>query len=76
MKLSTALVGAFLTMTLAGAAAAAGQYHPAVPGLFRLIGEFIRCGDAPDGALLSFDVLDEAEFLELLDPASPEAPPR
>ena len=76
MKLSTALVGAFLTMALAGAAAAGSTFHPAMPGLFGLVGEFIRCGDAPDGALLSFDVLDEQEFLELLDPASAEAPPR
>lgn len=76
MKLSTALVGAFLTMVLAGAAAAGSQYHPAMPGLFGLIGEYIRCGDAPDGALLSFDVLDETEFLELLDPATAEASPR
>lgn len=74
MRLPTALFGAFLTMTLAGAAAAGSQFHPAMPGLFGLIGEFIRCGDPPDGALLSFDVLDEAEFLELLEGPAPEAP--
>ncbi|RYJ00934.1 MAG: hypothetical protein EON47_12335 [Acetobacteraceae bacterium] len=74
MRLPTALFGAFLTMALAGAAAAGSQFHPAMPGLFGLIGEFIRCGDPPDGALLSFDVLDEAEFLELLEGSAPEAP--
>ena len=77
MKLGSALAGAFLTMALAGATAAAGsQFHPAMPGLFGLIGEFLRCGDPPDGALLAFDVLDRAEFLELLEPGTTEAPSR
>ncbi|MDB5374223.1 MAG: hypothetical protein JWP04_2865 [Belnapia sp.] len=83
MRLPTALLGAFLSMAmggaLAGAAAAAGQFHPAMPGLVGLIAEYIRCGDPPDGALLAFDVLDEAEFLGILDeqgpdPAEPLAP--
>lgn len=78
MRLPTALIGAFLTMSLAGslagAAAAGSHFHPAMPGLFGLIGEFIRCGDPPDGTLLSFDVLDEVEFLELLEGITPDAP--
>ncbi len=73
MRLPTALIGAFLVMSLAGAAAAGSHFHPAMPGLFGLIGEFIRCGDPPDGMLLSFDVLDEVEFLELLEGIAPEA---
>ncbi|MBL6454924.1 hypothetical protein JMJ55_06285 [Belnapia sp. T6] len=71
MRLSTALAGAVLTMLAAGAGAAT-QFHPAMPGLLGLISETLRCGEAPDGALLAFDVLDEAEVLELLD--APEAP--
>ncbi len=69
MRLSTALAGAFLTMLAAGAAAGT-QYHPAMPGLFGLIGDCLR-GDPPDSALLAFDVLDEAEFLALLEPEAP-----
>ena len=63
-------------MALAGAAAAGGHYHPEMPGLFGLIGEFIRCGEPPDGALLAFDVLSDAEFHELLEWVGPEVSPR
>ncbi|MBL6076395.1 hypothetical protein JMJ56_00175 [Belnapia sp. T18] len=69
MRLSTALAGAFLTMLAAGAAAGT-QYHPVMPGLFGLIGNCLR-GGPPDSALLAFDVLDEAEFLALLEPEAP-----
>jgi hypothetical protein len=74
MRLSTALAGAFLTMLAAGAAAGT-QYHPVMPGLFGLLADCLR-GDPPDSALLAFDVLDEAEFQALLDPADAEAPSR
>ncbi|SDB07653.1 hypothetical protein [Belnapia rosea] len=74
MRLSTSLAGALLVMLIAGAAAAGTQFNPAMPGLFGLVSEYIRCGDPPDGALLAFDVMDEAEFLELLDPGAAEAP--
>ena len=76
MRLSTALAGAVLTLLVAGAAAASNQFHPAMPGLFGLVGEYFRCGDPPDGALLAFDVLSDSEVLELLDPGSAEAPVR
>ncbi|MDN3566729.1 hypothetical protein ACFQY5_20020 [Paeniroseomonas aquatica] len=80
MRLPTALFGAFLTMSLAGAAVAGSQFHPSMPGIFGLLSEFLHCGEAPDGAMLAFDVLDEAEFLELLEGTVPEAgdgiPPR
>jgi hypothetical protein len=69
MRLSTALAGAILTMLAAGAAAGT-QFHPAMPSLFGLIGDCLS-GDLPDSALLAFDVLDEAEFLTLLDPEAP-----
>jgi hypothetical protein len=69
MRLSTALAGAILTMLAAGAAAGT-QFHPAMPGLFGLISDCLR-GDPQDSALLAFDVLDEAEFLSLLEPESP-----
>ncbi len=69
MRLPTALAGAILTMLAAGAAAGT-QFHPAMPGL---IGDCLR-GDPQDSALLAFDVLDEAEFLALLDPDAAEAP--
>lgn len=76
MRLRTALLGAFLSMALgaalAGAAAAGSQFNPTMPGLLGLIREYIRCGDPPDGALLAFDVLEEAEFLELLDEPAPD----
>jgi hypothetical protein len=71
-----ALAGLLLSLALAGAAVAAtAQFHPEVPGVLELLGEFIRCDGAPDGAFLAFDVLEEAEFLDLLDPSWPAEPP-
>jgi len=70
MRLSSALAGALLTMLAAGAAAST-QYHPAIPGVFGLVADCLR-GDPPDTALLASDLLDEAEFMALLDPEAPD----
>jgi hypothetical protein len=70
-----ALISIVLSLALAGAAVAAGpQFHPEVPGLLELLGDFIRCDSAPAGTLPAFDVLEEAEFLDLLDPSWSEEP--
>ena len=70
MRLVPALAGAAMTLMLAGAAAATTQTTEA-PGLLGVLAQLLGCGDPADAALLSRDLLDEAEFLTQL--ASPEA---
>lgn len=71
-----ALAGILLSLALAGAAVAAtAQFDPELPGVLELLGGLIRCDGVPDAAFLAVDVLEEAEFLDLLDPSWPAEPP-
>ena len=70
MKLVPALAGAALVLLLAGAAAATTQVTEA-PGLLGVLAQLLGCGNPEDAALLSRDLLDEAEFIAQLGvPAS------
>ncbi|MEN0076493.1 MAG: hypothetical protein AAGC69_19060 [Paracraurococcus sp.] len=69
MRLLTSLAAAGAILLLAGAAIAATQAHPEAPRMLGAITSFFGCGDPGEAALLSRDMLDEAEFAATLDPS-------
>ncbi|TDH61498.1 hypothetical protein E2C06_16190 [Dankookia rubra] len=72
MKLVPALAGAAMTLLLAGAAAATTQVTEP-PGLLGVLAQLLGCGSPEDAALLSRDLLDEAEFIAQLGAPAAEA---
>ena len=73
MRLVPAVAGAAMILLLAGAAAATTQASPEAPGLLGVLAPLLGCSSPEDAALLSRDLLDEAEFIAQLDVPAAEA---
>lgn len=68
MRPSPILLGVLAVMLLAGAAAAATQAIPEVPGLLGTIAALFGCTETWEAALEARDMLDEVEFAAALEP--------
>lgn len=66
MRLLGAVVGAAGILAVAGATAATTHVSPEAPGLLGVLAQLLGCSSAEEAALLSRDLLDEAEFAVLL----------